>query len=383
MTRPLQTPSGLNAYRDRLPVAGPLVSLGEGNTPLLPLPRIGRRIGLPRLCAKLESINPTGSYKDRIAAVSISLALERGHRGWIATSSGNGGLSLAAYGARAGLPGILFTVANMPREKLLPLLALGVAVHPVEGVGDGGTREVEAAVFDAVRNAAERHNLFLGITAHAFNPDGMRGVDTIAYEIHRDAPDAHAVYVPSGGGGLAAAIARGLGDQGATTRVVVCQPQGCASIVRFLAGDIDQPVIDRCDTEISGLQLPGPPDGLLAAKLTRNSGGWGTAVADGNIRQAQTQLAQSEGIFVEPASACALAAAIKDREGGRLNEDNEVVLVLTGSGLKDLNSIEGSVERPAMIAPENIERQVEASLSPHHPHSFVETEQRSPKHATG
>ncbi|MCP4382608.1 MAG: pyridoxal-phosphate dependent enzyme, partial [Hyphomicrobiales bacterium] len=228
MTHDRDLSCGIGRYHDRLPVDGPLVSLGEGNTPLLPLERLGAAIGLPRLFAKLENVNPTGSYKDRIAAVSITVALERGHRGWIATSSGNGGLSLAAYGARAGLSGILFTVANMPREKLLPLLMLGVEVHPVAGVGRGGTRQVEAAMFDAVQDAAERNNLFLGVTAHKFNPDGMRGVDTIAYEIHRDAAGAHAVYVPSGGGGLATAIARGLADQGASTRVVVCQPEGCA-----------------------------------------------------------------------------------------------------------------------------------------------------------
>ncbi len=349
---------GLNRYRDRLPISGPLISLGEGDTPLVALPRLGAEIGLPRLLAKLENVNPTGSYKDRIAAVSMTLARERGQRGWIATSSGNAGMALAAYGARAGLPGILFTLPTIPREKLLPLLALGVRVHMVEGLGAGASKAAEQAMFSGVANAAERFGLFLGVTAHKFNPDGMRGVDTLGYELHAQASEIRAVYVPTGGGGLAAATARGLADAGSGAALVVCQPAGCAPIVAFLSGERDAPSVERCDTLISGLQLPSPPDGLMAADRVRTSGGWGSAVDDGSVAEARFRLAQSEGVFVEPASAVALACAIKDRRDGRLGADDAVVLVLTGSGLKELKSIETALPPPTLIKPDDIESHV-------------------------
>ena len=352
------TTRGLSRFRDRLPGTGPLVTLGEGDTPLVPLPRLGAEIGLPRLMAKLENVNPTGSYKDRIAAVSMTLAKERGQRGWVATSSGNAGMALAAYGARAGLPGVLFTLPTIPREKLLPLLALGVRVHMVEGLGAGASRGPEQSMFAGVSRSAERFDLFLGVTAHKFNPDGMRGVDTLGYELAEAAPDIRAVYVPTGGGGLAAATARGLADAGSTASLVVCQPAGCAPIVAFLDGAIETPVIDRCDTQISGLQLPAPPDGLLAAELARKSSGWGSSADDAEVSEARIRLARTEGIFVEAASSVALACAIKDRAAGRIGADDRVVLVLTGSGLKELKSIEATVTPPTQITADAIEAQV-------------------------
>lgn len=353
----------LARFADRLDLPGPLVTLGEGDTPLVPLERLGAEIGVPRLMGKLEFVSPSGSYKDRIAAASMTHALARGQRGWIATSSGNAGMALATYGARAGLRGILFTVANIPREKLLPLLALGTEVHRVAGVGEGGTKEAEAALFKGVKASATRHDLFLGITAHAYNPEGMRGVDTLAYELHEAAPDARAVYVPTGGGGLAAAIGRGLQERAAEAAVVVCQPEGCAPIVRYLDGEIDRPVIDTCESGISALQLPGPPDGTLAADAVRRSGGWGSTASDDDIRAARRLLGATEGIFVEGAAASALAAAIADRRRGRLRAEDRVILVLTGAGTKDLNSVEGSLRIPHLVAPDAVEGLVETGLS--------------------
>lgn len=355
-------PRGLARFADRLDLPGPLVTLGEGETPLVPLDRLGADVGLPRLTAKLEYVSPSGSYKDRIAAVSMTHARAAGQRGWVATSSGNAGMALAVYGARAGLTGTLFTSVSIPREKLLPILAMGVTVHRVMGVGDGGGERAETLMFAGVKAGAARHDLFLGITAHAFNPQGMRGADTIAYELHEAAPDTRAVYIPTGGGGLATAVVRGLHEFGSDIAVVVCQPSGCAPIARYLDGAIIAPLIDTCDTLVSGLQLPAPPDGALAAEAVRASGGWGTAASDADIRAAQRALAGREGIFVEPAAATALAAAIADRKAGRIGPDDRVVLLLTGAGTKDLNSIEGSVKIPPPVAPEAVESLVGASV---------------------
>jgi threonine synthase len=311
--------------------------LGEGGTPVVGLERLGRAVGLPRLAAKLEGMNPTGSYKDRVAAMSMSLAKDRGLRGWIATSSGNAGGALAAYGNRAHLPGFLCVVPSIPREKLLSVLAFGVTVVKVAGVGDRAHATGERALFDVVRETAEAHDLFLGVTAHRFNPDGMRGVDTIAYELADAEHVSDVVYVPTGGGGLVSGIARGLRHRGMATQVVIAQPAGCSPIAQYVEGGLSMPVVDVCTTRISGLQLPSPPDGEFAADMVAGTSGWGTAVSDAAILEAHRQLAALEGLYVEPASATALAAAVHDRRSGRLPGDAAVTLILTATGLKDLS----------------------------------------------
>lgn len=312
------------------------VHLGEGGTPVLSLRALAERLKIRRLSAKMESLNPTGSYKDRIAARSISLALERGNKGWIATSSGNAGVAFAAYGARAGLPGFLCVVSTAPTEKLAALAPYGVAVVLVEGIGDGADSSSAATLMNTVQLAAERHNLYPGITANAFNPDGMRGVEGISSELVQQAPDMTHAYVPAGGGGLLTSIARGLRGANATARVICCQPSGCSPIVRYLHGELAEPAVADCQTGISALQLTAPPDGPAAADAVRRSGGWGVAVTDEEIMAAQQLLAETEGIFVEPASAAALAALLQDVEHGRLAAEDHPVLVLTGAGWKDL-----------------------------------------------
>jgi threonine synthase len=329
--------AGIGEFAADLPGVGRFVSLGEGSTPIVPLPRLAAQLGVGALWAKLESQNPTGSYKDRVAAMSLSLALDRGMAGWIATSSGNGGLAMAAFGARAGLPGFLCLVATTPPEKRAPLVPYGVGIVTVSGVGRQATASAENDLFRHVSAAAERHGLFLGITAHAFNPEGMRGVDTLGYELAGQLPDATHVYLPAGGGGLLTTTVRGLRHRGMTARVVAAQPSGCAPIVRYLQGEIPQPRIAACDSSISALQLPHPPDGQLAAEAVASSGGWGTHICDQQILQAQHRLAVTEGLSAEPASAAALAAAIEDARRGRIGSGDCVAFIVTGAGWKDLS----------------------------------------------
>lgn len=329
---------GIGTYAAELPEVRDFFTLGEGGTPVVELGRLGRHIGLPRLTAKLEGLNPTGSYKDRVAAMSMALAAARHRRGWIATSSGNAGAALAAYGNRAGLPGFLCVVPSIPREKLLSVTALGVTVIKVVGVGDRASAARERSLFEAVREMAVAHDLFLGVTAHRFNPDGMRGVDTIAYEIADAGHAPDHLYVPTGGGGLVTAIARGVRHRGLSTRVVIAQPSGCAPIVAFVEGRAAAPVVDACTSRVSGLQLPSPPDGELAAAGVAATCGWGTAVPDTAVHRAQRLLAELEGLYVEPAAATALAAAAADRQRGRVAEDAGVMVILTATGLKDLSA---------------------------------------------
>jgi threonine synthase len=329
--------AGLGRFAADLPKVDRFVSLGEGDTPMVPLPRVAARLGVGALWAKLESLNPTGSYKDRVAAMSVSLAAGTGKAGWIATSSGNAGLAMAAYGARAGLPGFLCLVATAPPEKRAPLIPYGVGLVTVSGVGGRASAAAEGDLFRQVTMAAEEHGLFVGITAHAFNPDGMRGVDTIGYELAEQLPEATHVYVPAGGGGLLTAVARGLRQRGMAARVIAAQPSGCAPVARYLDGEIPEPRIAACASGISALQLPNPPDGELAAAAVTGSGGWGTHIPDEQILAAQGRLAADEGLFAEPASAAALAAVIADARAGRVGAGDCVVLVLTGAGWKDLS----------------------------------------------
>ncbi|GAA5112666.1 pyridoxal-phosphate dependent enzyme [Haloechinothrix salitolerans] len=350
---------GLCRFAADLPTVERFVSLGEGDTPCIELSVLAKRLGLRRLSAKMESQNPTGSYKDRIAAMSLSLALQHGHPGWIGTSSGNAGLSMAAYGTRAGMSGFLCMVATAPQEKRLALLPYAVEVVSIDGVGREGTARVATALMEQVRLAAEQQNLFLGITAHAFNPSGMRGVDTIGYELAEQTPDATHVYVPTGGGGLLSAIARGLLHRDMPAKVIACQPSGCAPIVAFLDGTSDAPAMSRCDSDISALQLPHPPDGTLAATAVETSGGWGTAPDDAAILEAQRLLAKTEGVFVEPASAASLAAVFHDVDRGRLQPTDRPVLVLTGAGWKDLARFEADDARVPLITVDDVASRVD------------------------
>ncbi|NED94759.1 pyridoxal-phosphate dependent enzyme [Phytoactinopolyspora alkaliphila] len=338
-------PHGLSRFADDLPDVGGFVTLGEGGTPVVELHHLAAELGLERLSAKMETANPTGSYKDRVAAISVSLARDRGYRGWIATSSGNAGLAMAAYGARAHLPGFLCVVSSAPQEKRLPLMPFGIGLVAVDGVGDGASRAGGTQLMDQVRDAAEQHKLFLGITANAFNPEGMRGIDTIGYELAEQIPSMTHVYLPTGGGGLLASTARGLTARSVQAAVVACQPSGCAPIARYLSGELSRPVVDRCETLISALQLPHPPDGQLAVDAVRASQGWGTHTDDAAILAAQQRLAETEGIFVEPAAAVGLAALLTDLDRGRIDAGHHPVLLLTGAGWKDQNRFTAQAAR--------------------------------------
>jgi threonine synthase len=328
--------------------------LGEGDTPLISLPRLAQQWGLGALYAKAEHLNPTGSYKDRIAAATMAEALRRGRRGWLGTSSGNGGAAMSAYGRRAGIPGVLCVSADAPPEKLASIRPYGIVMVAMQRMGP--------AVMAELGRIADAENLQLTITTHVHNPVGMRGARAIGTEIAAQAPDVTQVYVPSGGGGLLVATAGGLLDAGNTAAVVVCQPAGCAPIARYVAGELATPEVDRCDTAVSGLQLPVPPDGPAAADAVRASGGWGAAVSDEDTWRVQDQLAAQEGVFVEPASAVALASVAADAASGRLGPDDRPCVVLSGSGLKDLRRFSGPLRPQDVIAADRLAETVRSGL---------------------
>lgn len=342
---------GIWRYGAHLPVRAPerAVSLGEGGTPLLRSARLGIELGVPELHFKIEGSNPTGSYKDRIAAVGIARLRELGKRAWAATSSGNAGAAIAAYGVRAGLDGYLFTLERAVRTKIAQILAYGPQVFAVERLGYDPV--VEQATWRNIRTICDANGWGMLVTARKFSPHAMEGVKTIAYEICEQlggVPDL--VYVPVGGGGLLSAAwkgfvewhAAGLIDQ--LPRMVAVQPQGCDGITQaWQAGCAVEP-IDGCTSTISGLQLTAPPDGDLVLRALRESYGWAISVPDAATYTAQTDLAAREGIFVEPAAAITLAALRADLASGQLRGDERVVCLLTGVGFKDASALQRMVE---------------------------------------
>ena len=303
------------------------LSMGEGNTPLVLLPTLARKWGMNKIWAKAEYLNPTGSYKDRIARTTMIEALSQGRRGWLGTSSGNGGAAMSAYGARAGLPGILCILADAPAEKVASIRPYGALMIAMKDLGSDEML--------ALKKIAEDENLLLTITAYAFNPEGMKGAEAIGEEIATYKTVSH-VYLPTGGGGLLVATAIGLARGSSDAKVICVQPDECSPISQTVMGLIESPVIAACTTKISGLQLANPPDGLLAIEKITASDGWGVRVTDQAAWEMQDLLAREEGIFVEPASALALAGLQQDIESGKVTSHDEPVVVLTGSGLKDM-----------------------------------------------
>lgn len=337
---------GVWRYAARLPLrdAAHVVSLGEGGTPLVRSAHLAAELGLPELYFKIEGANPTGSYKDRIAAVGISRARELGKRAWAATSSGNAGAAIAAYGVRAGMDGYLFTLERASRAKIAQILAYGPQVFAVERLGYDP--EVERGTWRNIRALCDAHGWMMLVTARAFSPHAMEGVKTIAYELCEQLgtpPDV--LYVPVGGGGLLSATWKGFVEARAACgdrlpRLVAVQPAGCDAIAQaWREGRALRP-IDGCGSSISGLQLTAPPDGDLVLQALRESGGWATSVEDDDTYQAQADLAGREGLFAEPAAAITLAALRADLRAGRLRGDERAVCLLTGIGFKDAGALQ-------------------------------------------
>ena len=331
---------GLWRWADRLPLRSSTnaVTLGEGSTPHVRLgKRIQEELGVTSAEVKCEHLNPTGSFKDRIASVAVSLAVERGLSGLAGTSSGNGGAAAAAYAARAGLPLTLFSLSDVAPQKLLQIRSLGGRVLLVEGLGHDASATERAATAVARHSAANGVMPFL--TGGRYSPEAMEGAVTIAYEIAEDRPATTVVYCPVGGGGLLSALGRGFLAQAPHVRLVGVQPRGCATLSLALRGDLSG-LPGPVTTTVSGLQVGVLFDGPGAVEAITGSGGHLTEVDDDAIAAAQRLLAREDGILVEPAGATALAGALADARSGLLRSDDHVVLVATGAGWKDTAALQ-------------------------------------------
>lgn len=322
------------------------VTLGEGNTPLTASRYIGPALGLRHLYFKLESVNPTGSYKDRFAAAAISDMQRNGKRRVVCTSSGNTGSALAAYAAAAGMDCTIAVVEGAPLGKLRQMLAYGAHIRKIQGFGIDA--ETTQATFDFLEREGSQGDAQLQISAYRYSPQGMAGVEAIGQEIAAQlraaGRSAEHVFTCAGGGGLTLATARGFsrclaqGDIEKLPQVHCVQPSGNNTIAGPLrAGRLVAEGV-ACTTRISGLQVASVIDGDQTIAACRETGGTGFLVEDAEVFQIQRELARREGIFCEPAAAVPLAGLKQALAEGKIDPNQTIVCLVTGTGFKDLDS---------------------------------------------
>lgn len=327
----------LEKYREFLPLGdvAEIASLGEGNTPLVKSSNLNGN-----LFFKMEQLNPTGSFKDRFAAVETALMKQAGIKTFIATSSGNTGSALAAFSAKHGLRCLLFVNEIAPAPKLKQMLVYGAEVFRVKNFGV--TNELSAPIFQRLQDLAQESQTRLVISAYKYSPDGMEGVKTIAYEIVEQLGEVpENIFVPVGGGGLLSGIWRGFNDLKRRNlidklpKINGVQPELNDTIVTpFLENSAKAREVNTT-TSISGLAVQVDIDATLALQSVKNSNGFGISVSDEEIFQAQHQLSVKEGVYVEPAGATSVAGYLKAISQGIISEIEKSVCILTGHGLKD------------------------------------------------
>ena len=320
-------------------------SLGEGDTPLIRSRRLGPQVGLENLYFKLESCNPSGSYKDRFAAGAVSHMLAAGQERCVATTSGNTGSALAAYCAAAGVECYIAILEKTPIGKVQQMLSYGAKVLRVERFGLDP--QVDATVVETLQRLGQRDDTALQISAFIHSPLGMSGVRTMSFELAEqcDRSIDH-VFTPAGGGGLTLAVAGGFlhlaaeGRIDRSPRVECVQPEGNDTMASPLR-DGEERGRDVVTTSlISGLQVANVLDGHDTISACRETGGTGHVVSDEHIWEVQRRLAREEGIFCEPAGAAATAGVLQAREAGIISDDATVVSLITGTGFKDPTAVE-------------------------------------------
>jgi len=330
----------IEAYRDRLPVsaATPVVTLHEGNTPLVPAPTLSARTGA-EVYLKVEGANPTGSFKDRGMTVAVSRAVEQGRKAIICASTGNTSASAAAYAARAGLTcAVLVPQGKIALGKLAQALVHGAKLLQVAGNFD-----------DCLALAAKLATDYPVALVNSVNPDRLQGQKTAAFEIVEalgDAPDIHCL--PVGNAGNISAYWLGYteelaaGNATGTPRMFGFQAVGAAPIV---TGQ----VVAQPSTIATAIRIGNPASWTRAVDARDASGGLIDAVTDREILSAYRLLARQVGVFVELASAASVAGLLRCADAGLVPAGVRVVCTVTGHGLKDPEWAISTAPAPATI----------------------------------
>ena len=318
----------INKYRDHLPVSDDtrLISLGEGNTPLIKLKNIPAMLGKDvEIYVKYEGLNPTGSFKDRGMTMAVTKAVEEGSKAIICASTGNTSAAAAAYAARAGITAfVLIPEGKIAMGKLAQAMMYGAITLQIRGNFDEG--------MELVKQVAEHAPVTI---VNSINPYRLQGQKTAAFEIVDElgfAPDFHCLPVGNAGNitahwmGYTEYKERGTSNN--LPKMVGYQAAGSAPFMR--GGPVSNP-----ETVATAIRIGNPQSWDKAWALQKQSGGWFDELTDQEILDAQRLLSMREGVFCEPASAASLAGAMRDIKSGKIPEGSKVVCTLTGNGLKD------------------------------------------------
>ena len=349
---PAERPWNIWRFEELLPIvdrrAADRVAQFAGQTPLIRAERLGAELGLRNLYVKDDSTNrPSLSYKDRVVGMAVARAVELGATEIGCVSTGNVGTATASLGAAAGLKPYVFYPAHLERAKARGVRALGAQVCQVDGNYDEANR--------ACRELTEATGIpFANISLRPFYAEGAK---TLAYELVEtlgwNAPD-H-VVMPAAGGTLSSRVHKGLLEfetlglaETAATKLHVGQPTGCSPIVKTIVEGAAEIVPQQPETLAHSLAIGAPGDGALVVDAVRSRGGSAAAVPDGEILEAMTLLAETEGVLTEPAGGTTVAATMKLAQRGVIGPDDVTVIVISGNGLKTLS------EQPVKPWPEGV-----------------------------
>ena len=317
----------LREYKSYLPITNktPLITLNEGNTPLIKAEKIGEKLGGIELYFKYDGLNPTGSFKDRGMVMAVAKALEEGSKAIMCASTGNTSASAAAYAARSNIQCIvLIPDGNIALGKLAQALMYGAKVIAINGNFD-----------DALKSVIDITNNYPITLVNSINPYRLQGQKTSAFEICDTlgkAPDYLAI--PVGNAGNISAYWMGFKEYkdknivSNLPKMIGFEAEGSAAIVK-------NKIIENPQTLATAIKIGNPASWKLAVNAANESKGFIDSVTDDEILEAYSMLAKEEGIFAEPASAASLAGIIKTYKAGKLKKGDIVVSVLTGNGLKD------------------------------------------------
>ena len=318
----------IDAYRELLAVSPDtsIVTLYEGNTPLIPVPRLARKLGVSApLYVKYEGLNPTGSFKDRGMTLAVTKAVEAGARAIMCASTGNTSASAAAFAARAGIEAIvLLPAGKVALGKLSQALQHGARVVAIDGNFDD--------CLNLVKALTDKHPITL---VNSLNPHRIEGQTTAAYEVCDALGDAPShLFIPVGNAGNITAYHRGFErykDAGRSTQIPKMMGFQAAGSAPIVLGHI----VENPETLATAIRIGNPASWKLAEAARDKSGGIIDSVTDEEILAAWHLLAKSEGIFCEPASAASVAGVLKLAARDELKDAESIVCVLTGHGLKD------------------------------------------------
>ncbi|HEY7508534.1 MAG TPA: threonine synthase [Nitrososphaera sp.] len=342
-------------YFELLPIADKtnIVSLNAGLTPLQHADKLGERLGIKNLYIKNDSVNPTFSFKDRPAGVAVSRAKETRLKAVGCASTGNLAAATAAHAAKAGMQCYIFAPSDIEHVKIAQALSYGAEFVAVDGTYDDANR-IASIIGDSKG---------YGIVNINMRPYYVEGSKTLAYEVAEQlgwqVPDR--LVIPVGSGAMLNAICKGfeelhalgLIDSVKNLKVVAAQPHGCAPIVDAFKRNSDEVIpVERPDTIAKSLAIGDPGDGLYVLKRLKQYNGTAEEVSDGEITDGIMMLAQTEGIFTEPAGGVSVGVVKKLVDEGRIEKDEKVVCYVTGNGLKATEAIIGLLPKLTAVKPD-------------------------------